>query len=96
MFLNDFLCTKFIIDLCYSLIGSFNRSFNVRNMLLEVFIIQQIIFGKIVEGTGRLFQIIEFCPSLKSFPVAGSDIRGDIDIKNSSQCYFCKVCSYNL
>ena len=55
VFLNDFLCAQLTVDLRYSLIGSFNRSFNVRNMLLEIFIIQQVIFGKIVEGAGCFF-----------------------------------------
>ena len=55
MFLNDFLRVQFIVELCYSLFSRFNRSINIRNMLLEIFIIQQIIFGKIVEGAGCLF-----------------------------------------
>ena len=50
-------------------------------MLLEILIIQQVFFGKIVEGAGRLFQIIELCPSFKSFSIAGRNIRGDIDIQ---------------
>ena len=53
--LNDFLRAQFTVDLYYSLLSRFNRSINVRNMLLEIFIIQQIIFGKIVEGAGCLF-----------------------------------------
>ena len=79
VFLNDFLCAKLIVDLRYSLIGSFNRSFNVRNMLLEIFIIQQIIFRKIVEGTSRFFQIIEFCPvyiTVKMYPCSGGTDTG--------------------
>ena len=60
-----------------------SASFNVRYMLPEIAIIQQVIFGKIVEGAGRLFQIIELCPSFKSFSIAGCNIRGDIDIKTS-------------
>lgn len=83
VFLNDFLRAQLTVDLCYSLFSRFNRSINIRKMLLEIFIIQQVIFGKIVEGTGCLFQIIELCPSLKSFPVSSSDIRGDIDIQAS-------------
>ena len=46
------------VDLRYSLISRFNRSINIRNMLLEIFIIQQVIFGKIVEGACRFFQVI--------------------------------------
>ena len=53
--LNDFLCAQLTVNLYYSLFSRFNRSINVRNMLLEIFIIQQIIFGKIVEGAGCLF-----------------------------------------
>ena len=83
VFLNDFLCAQLTVDLCYSLISRFNRGINVRNMLLEVFIIQQIIFGKIVEGASRFFQVIELCPSFKSFSIAGRNIRGDIDIQAS-------------
>ena len=75
VFLNDFLCAQLTVDLRYSLISRFNRSTNIRNMLLEIFIIQQVIFGKIVEGAGRLFQIIELCPSFKSFSIAGCNIR---------------------
>ncbi len=45
MFLNDFLCAQLTVDLRYSLISRFNRSINIRNMLLEIFIIQQVIFG---------------------------------------------------
>ena len=81
VFLNDFLRAQFTVDLCYSLVGNFHRSFNVRYMLPEIVIIQQVIFGKIVEGAGRLFQIIELCPSFKSFSIAGCNIRGDIDIQ---------------
>ena len=44
VFLNDFLCTQLIVDLRYSLISRFNRSINIRKMLLEIFIIQQVIF----------------------------------------------------
>ncbi len=83
VFLNDFLCAQLIVDLRYSLISRFNRSINIRKMLLEIFIIQQVIFGKIVEGAGRFFQIIEFCPTFKSFSIAGCNIRGDIDIQAS-------------
>lgn len=32
----------------------------------------QIIFGNIIEGVCRFFQIIEFCPTFKSFPVTGT------------------------
>ena len=53
--LNDFLCAQLTVELCYFLINRFNRSINVRNMLLEIFIIQQVIFGKIVEGAGCFF-----------------------------------------
>ena len=56
--LKDFLCAQFTVELCYFLISRLNRSINVRNMLLEIFIIQQVIFGKIVEGAGCLFKII--------------------------------------
>ena len=83
VFLNDFLRAQIIVDLRYSLLSRFNRSINIRKMLLEIFIIQQVIFGKIVEGTSSLFQIIEFCPSFKSFTIAGCNIRGDIDIQAS-------------
>ena len=83
VFLDDFLCSQFIADFHYLLIGSFNRSFNVRNMLLEIFIIQQVIFRKIVEGTSRFFQVIEFCPSFKSFTIACCYIGGNIDIQAS-------------
>ena len=83
MFLNDFLCAQLTVDLRYSLISRFNRSINIRNMLLEIFIIQQVIFGKIVEGAGCFFQVIEFCPSFKSFSIAGRNISGDIDIQAS-------------
>ena len=38
MFLNDFLSVQFIVKLCYSLFSRFNRSINIRNMLLEIFI----------------------------------------------------------
>lgn len=79
--LDEFLRTQFCADFFNPLIYRFNRIFHIGNMLLEVFIVQQIIFGKIIEGAGGFFQIIEFCSSLKSFPVAGSDIRGDIDIE---------------
>ena len=60
MFLNDFLCAQLTVDLRYSLISRFNRSINIRNMLLEIFIIQQVIFGKIVEGACRFFQVIDY------------------------------------
>ena len=80
MFLNDFLCAQLTVDLRYSLISRFNRSINIRNMLLEIFIIQQVIFGKIVKGASRLFQVIELCPTFKSFSIAGRNISGDIDI----------------
>ena len=83
VFLNDFLRAQLIADLRYSLISRFNRSINIRKMLLEIFIIQQVIFGKIVEGAGCFFQIIEFCPTFKSFSIAGRNIRGDIDIQAS-------------
>ena len=83
MFLNDFLCAQLTVDLRYSLISRFNRSINIRNMLLEIFIIQQVIFGKIVEGAGCFFQVIEFCSSFKSFSIAGRNISGDIDIQAS-------------
>ena len=83
MFLNDFLCAQLTVDLRYSLISRFNRSINIRKMLLEIFIIQQVIFGKIVEGAGCFFQVIEFCPSFKSFSIAGRNISGDIDIQAS-------------
>jgi len=53
--LNDFLCAQLTVNLYYSLFSRFNRSINVRNMLLEIFIIQQVIFGKIVEGAGCFF-----------------------------------------
>ena len=52
VFLNDFLRAQLTVDLRYSLISRFNRSINIRNMLLEIFIIQQVIFGKIVEDGG--------------------------------------------
>ena len=52
-------------------------------MLLEILIVQQIIIGKIVESASRLFQIIEFCPSFKSFSIADRNISGDIDIQAS-------------
>ena len=55
VFLNDFLRAQLTVDLCYSLVGNFHRSFNVRYMLPEIVIIQQVIFGKIVEGMGCLF-----------------------------------------
>ena len=58
-------------------------NFNVRYMLLEILIIQQVIFGKIVKGAGCLFQIIELCPSFKSFSIAGRNISGNIDIQAS-------------
>ena len=80
VFLNEFLRAQLTVDLCYSLISRFNRSINIRKMLLEIFIIQQVIFGKIVEGTSSFFQIIEFCPSFKFFSIAGRNISGDIDI----------------
>ena len=80
VFLNDFLRAQLTVDLWYSLISRFNRSINIRKMLLEILIIQQVIFGKIVEGTSSFFQIIEFCPSFKSFSIAGRNISGDIDI----------------
>ena len=83
VFLNDFLCTQLTGDLCYSLISRFNRSINIGNVLFEIFIIQQVIFGKIVEGASRLFQIIELCLTFKSFSIAGCNIRGDIDIQAS-------------
>ena len=83
VFLNDFLRAQLTVDLCYSLVGNFHRSFNVRYMLLEIFIIQQIIFRKIVEGTSRFFQIIEFCPAFKSLSIAGRNISGNIDIQAS-------------
>ena len=40
VFLNDFLCDQLTVDLCYSLISRFNRSINIRNMLLEILIVQ--------------------------------------------------------
>ena len=83
VFLNDFLCAQLTVDLRYSLISHFNRSINIGNVLLEIFIIQQVIFGKIVEGASRLFQIIELCPTFKSFSIVGCNIRGDIDIQAS-------------
>ena len=55
VFLNDFLCAQLTVDLRYSLLSRFNRSINIRKMLLEIFIIQQVIFGKIVEGAGCFF-----------------------------------------
>ena len=81
MFLDDFLCAQLTGDLCYSLLSCFNRSINIRNMLPEILIIKQVIFGKIVEGTSRFFQVIEFCSLFKSFSIAGCNIRGDIDIQ---------------
>ena len=75
VFLNEFLRAQLTVDLCYSLVGNFHRSFNVRYMLPEIVIIQQVIFGKIVEGAGCFFQVIEFCPSFKSFSIAGCNIR---------------------
>ena len=81
--LNDFLCAQLTVDLCYFLVGNFHRNFNVRYMLLEILIIQQVIFGKIVKGAGCLFQIIELCPSFKSFSIAGRNISGNIDIQAS-------------
>jgi len=54
MFLNDFLCAQLTVDLRYSLISRFNRSINIRNMLLEIFIIQQVIFGKVRAASFRL------------------------------------------
>ena len=75
VFLNDFLRVQITVDLCYFLVGNFHRNFNVRYMLLEILIIQQVIFGKIVKGAGCLFQIIELCPSFKSFSIAGCNIR---------------------
>ena len=83
VFLNEFLRAQLTVDLCYSLISRLNRSINIRKMLLEIFIIQQVIFGKIVESAGRLFQIIELCPSFKSFSITGCNIHGDIDIQAS-------------
>ena len=83
VFLNDFLRAQLIVDLRYSLISRFNRSINIRNMLLEIFIIQQVIFRKIVEGAGRFLQIIEFCPAFKSFSISSCNISGDIDIQAS-------------
>ena len=83
VFLNDFLCAQLTVDLYYSLLSRFNRSINIRKMLLEIFIIQQVIFGKIVEGASRFLQIIELCPAFKSFSIAGRNIRGDIDIQAS-------------
>ena len=50
-------------------------------MLLKVLIIQQVIFRKIVEGGGQLLLVWSFAHRSKSFSVAGSDIRGDIDIE---------------
>lgn len=79
--LDEFLRTQFCVDFFNPLLCHFNRIFYIANVLLEVLIVQQIIFGKIIERAGGFFQIIEFCPSFKSFPVAGSDIRGDIDIE---------------
>ena len=73
VFLNDFLRAQLTVDLCYSLLSRFNRSINIRNMLLEILIVQQAVFGKIVEGAGRFFQIIEFCPSFKSFSIPSCD-----------------------
>lgn len=73
VFLNDFLCTQLIVDLYYSLISRINRSINIRKMLLEIFIIQQVIFGKIVEGACRFFQIIQFCPAFKAFTITSLD-----------------------
>ena len=89
--LDKFLCTQFCTDFFKLLICCFDRIFHIRNVLLEVVIVKQIIFGKIVERAGGFFQIIEFCPSLKSFPVAGCDIRGDIDIEAclSGQMFRC-------
>lgn len=46
VFLNDFLCAQLTVDLRYSLISRFNRSINIRNMLLEIFIIQQVIISR--------------------------------------------------
>ena len=83
VFLNDFLRAQLTVDLCYSLVGNFHRSFNVRYMLPEIVIIQQVIFGKIVEGTSRFFQVIEFCPSFKTFTIACCYIGGNIDIQAS-------------
>ena len=83
VFLNDFLRAQLTFDFSYFPIGSFNRSINIRNMLLEILIVQQIIIGKIVESASRLFQIIEFCPSFKSFSIADRNISGDIDIQAS-------------
>ena len=83
VFLNEFLRTQFRTDFFNPLIDSFDRICYIGNMLLEVFIVQQVIFRKIIKGSGSFFQIIEFCPSFKSFPIAGSDIRGNIDIQSS-------------
>ena len=83
VFLNDFLYAQITGDLCYSQISRFNRSINIRNMLLEIFIIQQVIFRKVVESTSRFFQVIEFCPSFKTFTIACCYIGGNIDIQAS-------------
>lgn len=55
MLLNKFFGPKFSVDFFNPLICCFNRIFNIENVLLEIFIIQQVIFGKIVEGAGCLF-----------------------------------------
>ena len=44
MLLNDFLCSEFRTDFLESLFSSIDRIFNIGNMLLEVFVVQQIIF----------------------------------------------------
>ena len=81
--LDEFLRTKFCTDFFNPLICYFDRICYIGNVLLEVLVVQQIIFREIIEGVGGFFQIVEFCPSFKSFPIASSDIRGDIDIQTS-------------
>ena len=52
-------------------------------MLLEVFIVQQIIFREVIKCLGSFFQIIQFCPMFKSFSIACGDIGGNIDIQKN-------------
>lgn len=80
VFLNDFLRAQLTVDLCYSLVGNFHRSFNVRYMLPEIVIIQQVIFGKIVEGINWFLN--------------GINLLGCIDTTGASP-FLIPVSSYN-
>ena len=83
MLLDNFLRGQFSADFLDALISHFDGIFNIGNMLLEVLVVKQVIFRKIVQRLSSFFQIIQLCPAFKAFTIACDDIGGDIDIKTS-------------